>query len=275
MLNRLTLLIAAAFWALMTVLLWRSEFGANHGAGSPVPVRLIWEKILTAPDASALQITHRGTNIGFCRWTASQGRDVLAALSAREEGAVENFDQPTSYTLDLDGNVNLADFGTRVGLDLSLKLDSREDWEEFRARLKLRPDLYEVEALAAEKTVRVRSNAGGGRYDRTFKFSELQNPQKLLREAGGPLLPGLLTTLGVPLSTNAMSRFSLGLNWRARQDWLQAGRTRMRVYRLETRLLDRYRIRIAVSPAGEILQVELPDKVLLRHETLGNFPAAL
>jgi hypothetical protein len=91
---------------------------------------------------------------------------------------------------------------------------------------------------------------------------------------GGPLLPALLASGGLPMSTNALARVSLGLTWQARQDWLPAGRTRLRVYRLETRLLDRYRLRVYVSPVGEILRVELPGDILLQHETLNDFPSA-
>jgi hypothetical protein len=48
----------------------------------------------------------------------------------------------------------------------------------------------------------------------------------------------------------------------------------MRIYQLESRLLDRYRVRVSVSPVGEILRVELPGDVLLQHETLSSLPRA-
>jgi hypothetical protein len=271
--KRLTYLLIFAFWATMMTLLWRSEWGAHRSSGSPVPVRLVWEKILTAPDASSLQILHQGTNIGYCRWTASVGQDLSAALAVSEELRPEGLvERPANYSLDVEGHVTLADFGTRVGYDLNLKLDRDENWQEFHGRLKLRPDVYEIEAVAAEQKVRIRANASAGNYNRVYTFNDLQNPQKLLREVGGPILPALLASMGLPTSTNATTRFSLAPHWEAHQDWLQAGRSRMRIYRLETRLLDRYRMRISVSPVGEILRVELPGDIVLQHETLGNFP---
>ena len=273
--RRLVFFILAAFWVTMMALLWRSEFGAHRSLGSLVPVRHVWEKILTAPDASALQISHRGTNIGFCRWSASVGQDASAALNLNEEAMPDGLiETPANYKLDLEGNISLAELGARLGFDLNLTLDALQDWQEFHARVRQRPDLYEVDGIAADKALRLRASTAGGRYDRTWKFSELQNPQTLLREIGGPLLPGLLVAMGLPVSTNALPRASLGLTWEARQDWLQAGRTRLRIYRLQTKLLDRFRIRVCVSPVGEILRVELPGDVLLQHETLNSFPPA-
>ncbi len=274
MLKRIILVLVSLFWVTMMFLLWRAEYGSRRFTGSPVPVSLVWERILTAPDPSTLQINYRGTNLGFCRWTAVVGQEVSTALSTGDVDGPQGLpDKPASYRLELEGSVNLADFGTRLGYDLNLKLGRDQRWQEFHARLKLRPDVYEIEVLAPQQTLRIQSNAGGRPYDRVFKFSELQNPQKLLREAGGPLLPALLSPLGLATSTNALARLAPGLRWTAREDWLMAGGTRMRIYLLETRLLDRYPIRVCVSPVGEILRIELPGQVVLQHDTLGNFPS--
>ena len=275
MVKRISFAVIAAFWVAMMVLLWRSEFGAKRHAGSPVPVSAVWEKILTAPDASSLQITHRGTNVGYCRWTASVGQEISDALHVAEEMAPEGLiEEPTSYALDLDGHLTLPEFGARLGWNFNLTLDRDQHWQEFLLRLKARPDIYEIGASAAEQAVHLRVDSADRKFNRTFKFTDFQNPQKLLREAGGPLLPGLLGSMGVPLSTNAVSRAVLGLHWTAHQDKLAAGRTQMRVYRLQTRLLDRYRVRVYVSPVGEILRVELPGDILLLHDTLNNLPPA-
>ena len=107
-----------------------------------------------------------------------------------------------------------------------------------------------------------------GRDQRTIRFAELQNPRSLLAELGGPLLPGILGSVGLPMGTNALEKLSLGLRWEARNDWLQVGRTRMRVYRLHTLLLDRYAITVHVSPVGEILRAELPNRIILINEAL-------
>ena len=48
MLARPTFLAIATFWLTMNVLLWRAEYGSHNGE-TPVPLELVWRKILTAP----------------------------------------------------------------------------------------------------------------------------------------------------------------------------------------------------------------------------------
>jgi hypothetical protein len=273
--KRLVLWFFAVFWAAMMGLLWRTEYGAGRHGGSPVPVSGVWEKIVTAPDSSSLQITHRGTNIGYCRWSASVGQDISALLQSFDEAGPDGLiEQPTNYTIDLDGHITLPGFGARASYDLTLRLDPEQNWQDFQLRLKMRPDVYEIRASAVEQALHFSSDSAGQRLNRVIPFSDFRNPQKLLREFGGPLLPGLLASVGLPVSTNALARFTPGLQWKARHDWLPVGRTPMRVYRLQTRLLDRFLVRVFVSPVGEILRVELPGDILLQHETLNNLPSA-
>ena len=65
MIPRITWLLIAAFWVAMNVLLWRSEYG-THSNGIPVPLDLVWRKVLTAPDASSLTVYQNGKKTGFC-----------------------------------------------------------------------------------------------------------------------------------------------------------------------------------------------------------------
>jgi hypothetical protein len=60
----------------------------------------------------------------------------------------------------------------------------------------------------------------------------------------------------------------LGLQWEAFNDKLVIRHEPVRVYRLQTRLLDRYPIVIFVSRAGEILRAELPQGIVLLHDQL-------
>ena len=81
-----------------------------------------------------------------------------------------------------------------------------------------------------------------------------------------PLLPLLSSTnAGAPANSLA-----LGLDWEARSDWLKVGHSRVRVYRLEARLLDKHRVVVIVSRVGEILRVELPSEITLVNDALIN-----
>jgi hypothetical protein len=59
--KRIILGLTAAFWVVMMAMLWRAEFGSGRPVGASVPPSLVFDKILTAPDFSTLEI-RRGTN---------------------------------------------------------------------------------------------------------------------------------------------------------------------------------------------------------------------
>jgi hypothetical protein len=50
------------------------------------------------------------------------------------------------------------------------------------------------------------------------------------------------------------------------------GNARVRVYRLQLRLIDGYEATVLVSPIGEILRVDLPDEISFIHEELVERP---
>jgi hypothetical protein len=58
------------------------------------------------------------------------------------------------------------------------------------------------------------------------------------------------------------------VKWEACEDHLRIGHTDVPVYRLQTRLLDRFVVTIFVSRVGEILRVELPYDVVLKNDQL-------
>src|SRR5690348_3202016 len=101
MFSRLALLLVTLFWVTMTVLLWRSEFGGRNHLGSTVPLSLVWQKILTAPDSSSLVISHHGEKIGFCRWAAVPGQSVTGARANLPDASPEGMvDKPSDYKID-------------------------------------------------------------------------------------------------------------------------------------------------------------------------------
>ena len=268
---RIWLAIATMFWLAMMFLLWRSEFGSVRRLASTVPPGMVWKKMLTAPDQSTLEIRHGTNHLGYCHWRPDIGQERAtgAQMFEEDENPIEGMvPRLAYYTLDLDGNVTVPGFPSRVRFSAGLKLDTNSNWQTFETRVRLRPDVYEVFANAVEQTVRVHVDAGGDQFDRKFRFAELRNPQLLLRELGGPMLPAMIGAMGLPLSTNNISPASLGLRWEARSDSVIVGHNRVRAYRLQTRLLDRYRITLFISPVGEILRAELPNQIVLVNDHL-------
>ncbi|HWN97375.1 MAG TPA: hypothetical protein VNT99_20250 [Methylomirabilota bacterium] len=269
--TRVWLLMATGSWLAMMFLLWRSEFGPRRIASS-VPPGMVWKKMLTAPDHSTLEIRQGTNHLGYCHWRPDIGQDaVTGARFLDEDDPIEGMvPRLAYYTLDLDGNMTIPGFPTRIRFSAGLKLDTNYAWQTFETRVRLRPDVYELFANASEQKVRVHVDAGGDRFDRTFRFAEFRNPQALLRELGGPMLPAMAGAMGLPLSTNNLSPASLGLRWEARNDSIVVGHNRVRVYRLQTKLLDRYRISLFVSPVGELLRAELPNHIVLVHDQLAG-----
>jgi hypothetical protein len=266
---RLHFLLVTAFFITMNVLLWRSEFGGRGHLGAPVPADLVWEKVLTAPDNSSLEIRHHGVKIGTARWAASIGEEVptgkIISDELPPEGMVKSL---TSYSISFDGAVSLDNL-SRLRFDLNLKLDTNQNWRTMSLKFTVKPFSWEIQSSAAEETLRFLAE-GDEKIDRTFTFADLRNPDKIARELGGPALPGTLAALGLPLPQSNPSSASLGLKWEARNDRLDVRNNLIRVYRLEARLFERVKATLFVSPVGEILRFELPDEIVMINDALIN-----
>ena len=80
----------------------------------------------------------------------------------------------------------------------------------------------------------------------------------------------LMAGLGPTIHTNALPLSSMGLKWTAHNHLMQFGHSKVRVYKLETKIFDRP-IFIFVSRVGEILWVHLPDDLVLSNDAFTHF----
>ncbi len=271
---KIYLLLVTSFFVTMNALLWRSEFGARGRLGMPLPPETVWEKVLTSPDNSFLEIRHKGVKIGRAHWTASINEAPAASLlntdDAPPEGMVKTV---TGYALDCDGTVSLEDL-SRVRFNCGIKFNTNQAWQEIVVKISIKPFTWEIHSSAVTETLRFTAEDDEGRREQSYLFRDLQSPEKIAKAFGGPLMPAMLAVAGLPMNRPIEgkpanpSRLSLGLGWEARNDWLKVGRTPIRVYRIEAKLFDRFRAVFFVSPVGEILRVELPDDVVLMNEAL-------
>ena len=258
----------------MNVLLWRSELVSRGRLGALVPTRVVWDKVLTSPDNSFLEIRHHGKRIGRGNWVASIGEALAdegeASRNLPPEGMVKRV---TGYRLDFDGSLALEE-APRARFYVSLKLDTNQNWKELDVRVNMRPLLWEFEAFSDTQQVRLLTEDEEGRREQRYTFAELRQPEIILRELGVPTVPGMLGFLGLSWpasSTPTNSPVNLSLPWEARLDRLLVGHTSVRVYRLQAELFARYKVALLVSPVGEILRVELPDEIVLSNEGVANF----
>ena len=249
--TRLWLAAVLVFCLAMGVWWWRSELSGRPRPGG-IPPSGVWQKILSAPHPSNLEIRLQTNVIGHCRWQPGTGL-------ARAGGG---------FALGVEGSLTLPDFPLPAAFSLALRFDTNHLWQSFAGRATMLPDVYEFSADAAAQTARLRVNAGDDQVDRTFRFAEFQNPRPLLEEFGGPMLPMMLAALGVPLSSNQLSADSLGLRWEASHDSILVGGNRVPAYRLEMKPLGRYKVTLFISPFGELLRAELPYNIVLVRQAM-------
>ena len=253
MTSRIAFAVISVFFVVMNALLWRSEFGdKDHGAALPVSV--VWEKILSAPDDSHLEVIHKGKRIGSFRWSAN-------ALEAAATGKVANPDEIpegqikkiSGYTIDIaEGALFMDDKAKRLKFQMSSEFTAQHTWKKVEITAVHKPTVFEITASSADESLHFKVREDRELFERRLTFAEMRQPEKLLQELGesmqARLLVGALT--GGMFFSQDKKNFSLGLAWEARNDTLRIGSSRLRVYRLQARLFDRYQIVAYISQIG-------------------------
>jgi len=270
--KRLYFPLVILFWLTMNLLLWRSEMGAGRDTGSQVPATVVWQRILTAPDDSSLQVLFQGRRMGYCRWAANVGEELAMGKIAREEDEPEGrVRQLAGYTLDFDGNVLLGEGLPRLRVTWRAEFATNQLWRKMNLRLVLRPNLWEFRADAAAETFTLLVDDGERSSEQTFRFADLSRPETLLGALGSPLAMTWWQELAPHPAATPAKAPRLGLEWEARTDWLKIGHSKVKVYQLQARLFDRHKVVVVASRVGEILRVELPNGWRLINEALLDF----
>ena len=274
--RHLWLIFVTLFFVTMNALLWRSEFGSQHVLGSTVRTEVVLERMLKSSDASDLEIRHKGIKIGRCRWTTTL---VEPMRSPKEEALLPEgmTDRVLGYNLDLDGSLLLKN-PARIRFNFRLALGTNYGWNSLFMRVlvyprgQTRPIEVEARANTEDDPLRLRPpifSEGDRRGEEVIPLQDLRDPDKFLSRFGGPALPALLTTLGIPLKQLATAPGAPGVEWQALKGHrVPLGRSLISVYRLHARLLDRYPINVYVTEGGEIFRVELPNDVTLVNERI-------
>lgn len=267
--QRLLFILIVVFWLAMNGLLIYREFGGGARMGESVPFEVVWEKILEAPDPSVLQVSLRGQKVGYVRWSPN----IIELPQTTEQGipqeALEGrVRDPAGFTLDLEANILWNTPTNRLKGNSHFDFNSQGGWEAFTARVQQRPGFWEIQAKAGHPSVMLRYELGSAAWEREINAEVLRNPQALLRELGmpGTLAQWMAGQLQPFLPSTG--HLAVGLEWTAQQDWMRIGHARVRVYRVQARLLDRYQVAVYVSRVGEILKVEIPNEILMLNEAI-------
>jgi hypothetical protein len=269
--SRIYFLAVLTFWLAMNGLLLRSQWGAHSRIGSAVPPEVVWEKILSAPDTSSLDIYDHSNKVGICHWIANVGNSPLASnkILADDYAPDGMEEQVTGYSLTLEGNATLSK-SNRIRFEANLELAGNRAWRIFHARVSMRPRVWDVRAAAASEKLTLKVEDGNGNWQRTFHFSDLRHPEAIWSDMGGTALLGMLAGAGLEPSKESLTSLAGSLEWQAHEDWIQIGHNKARAYRLETVILGQH-FYLFTSRVGEILWVEFPDKITLRNEAFEHF----
>jgi hypothetical protein len=259
MFARLTFIAIVIFWLTMNFLLWQSEFGV-HGGDTPVPLQLVWRKILTAPDASSLSVYQKGDRMGYCELSTGVGQQM--ATYDEDRPPPEGFVSRGDYLLHVAGNVSLGDFTNRLKFDGRALFDHAHRWREVSLKVTSRLQVIEIHSVATNETVRVRFvNEGSLIMERNIPFAELQNPGAILREFAGGFTGDFFGAFDIAdLLPEAGSQ---PIEWDARRTRVKIGTEAVPVYQLETTVLG-HPVVLDVSTLGEILRVDLPGDISAR-----------
>ncbi|HEY6227271.1 MAG TPA: hypothetical protein VI282_09130 [Verrucomicrobiae bacterium] len=274
MARKLSFALITLFWITMNALLWRAEF-AGKEVGAEVPVSLIWQKILTSPDDSGLAVNISGERVGYLRWAPNIGEEIATGKTADEASELEGrVKKLAGYTIHADGNFIMPEGAGRVRFDLDAKFAANNQWTEWKLKGMQRPNIWSISADRKKETVEFALGEGAAAVKQTLHFSDFRNPGKLIDDLGVastlPMAAVLLPNLASPAGGKNSLSLSLGLKWEGRQDWLQMGHSRVKVYQLRAHILDKYEAVIIVSRVGEILRVQLPGDMTLVNEALIN-----
>lgn len=269
MLSRLILLVLAGICVTMNVLVWRAEYGSKDNE-IPVPEALVWRKIMTAPEASSLNVFQGGKRTGFCEFSTGVGQEM--AQMDENKPPPEGLFSRINYQIHINGNASLGDFTNRVKFDGHIQFNAKHAWQSLDLRILMRNVSVQLASAASNQTVHVSILCDGETVDRTLTFADLNDPNKLLRSfvgdfAGG--LGGYMLGLELPALPAGQPGFAGGIQWEAERARIMFGGEPVPVFRLETRILDRPVV-IITSTLGEILRVELPGDVIATLDEWGK-----
>lgn len=255
---RLTFLAITGFWLTMNVLLWRAEYGA-HAGDTPVPVALVWRKILTAPDASSLSVYQKSDRMGYCEVSTGIGQEMANADA--DKLPPDNLVKRVGYQLHLAGNVSFGDFTNRVKFDGQLRFSNLHQWRELTLKVTTRMAVVEIHSLATNQMIHVKITSDSEVMERNLAIADLQNPTALLHAFVGDFADPLLGTMDLPdFKTMAGDQ---PLEWTAIRTRVKIGAEAVPIYRLETSVLG-HDVVVDCSTLGEVLRVDLPGNISAR-----------
>jgi hypothetical protein len=169
------------------------------------------------------------------RWQPNIGEETATGKVANENELEGRIKKLTGYTIRAEGNFILPEGAGRIRFELDARFAANNEWTEWSVKGLQRPNVWTISANRKEQMIELGLGEGAAAVKQKFRFSDFQNPGKLMNDLGvaalpmaGAVLPNLMSAPG---STNAPA-LALGLRWEGKQVWLQLGHSRVMVYEL-------------------------------------------
>lgn len=265
MAGRIWLGAITLFWAVMSVLLWRAELGGGRETVASIPFETVFDRVLSAADQSTLLLTHHGDKIGQIRWMPSVIEATPPVVPSPEADLPEGMIKTASgYRLDVEANLYSQEPEGRWRITSHIDFSTNRLWTSFSIRLNQRPTSWEISAKAGDEAVHLRTEDGRAVSEQTFTAKDLTSFGPMLTPVFALLPKGILPK-GSPLDPKSVQ---LGLKWTASNDWLKLGGSRIRVYKVRAKMLDRYEVAAYFGRSGELLKITLPDTLQLVNEAV-------
>ena len=264
--SRIALIAAGLFWVLMNGLLWQAEWGERFASGSDLSPTLIWQKMLDSPDSSVLSIRHQGKTIGSLEWHPSILEASRSHSTNNSAATIEGMvSAPTGHQL----RVSARFFGSGTPIDRLMVLGNVEFspsnlWQKINLRVDQRPKSWEIETESGSDRIRMTYEEGRRRLEQTFETRNRAALQLMLAPYLTALPSGLIPENALAHPENLTRAVTI----EARSDWMQMGRSRIRVYRLTARLPGQLEVTAFISRAGELLKIQLPDRLQLVNDAI-------
>lgn len=259
---RIALVTTALFWLVMNGLLWQSEWGDRFTADSGIDPGLVWRKLLDAPDSSTLTIRHQGRPLGTLEWHPSVLETPRGDTTPAIEGMVST---PAGHHLRVSLRFSGEDNPlNRVMVLGNIDLSPSNTLDRLQVRVDQRPRSWEILTEGGSDRVRVVSEEGRRRFEQSFETRNLA----ALQVMAAPYLAALPAGMVPPETWNRPESIARSVTVEARSDWMQVGRSRVKVHRVTARLPGKLEATAFISRAGELLKVQLPDRLQLVNEAI-------
>jgi hypothetical protein len=121
-----------------------------------------------------------------------------------------------------------------------------------------------LQTEAGSDRVRLVYEEGRRRFEQSFETRD----RTALRLMAAPYLASVPAGLIPDQAWTNPGALSGSVTLEARSDWMQVGRSRLRVHRLTARLPGQLEATAFISRAGELLKVQLPDRLQLVNEAI-------